>query len=77
MLKKNLANFYGIKELFTQKIVTKLSKIWFWDPRSGIRIKPIADPRSRGQKGTGSATLLFRQAGISPGSFIRGPWIPD
>ncbi len=24
------------------------------DPRSGIRKKPIPDPRSRGQKGTGS-----------------------
>jgi hypothetical protein len=24
-----------IIELFTQKIVTKLSKIWVWDPRSG------------------------------------------
>jgi hypothetical protein len=38
-------------EHFTQKIVTKLSKIWVWDPGSGIRIKdpanPIPDPRSR------------------------------
>jgi hypothetical protein len=25
-----------------------------WDPRSGIRKKPIPDPGSRGQKGTGS-----------------------
>jgi hypothetical protein len=24
-------------ELFTQKVVTKLSKIWVWDPRSGIQ----------------------------------------
>ncbi len=36
------ANFQKIIEIFTQKIVTKLSKIWFWDPGSG------------GQKGTGS-----------------------
>ncbi len=39
---------------FTQKIVTKLSKIWVWDPGSGIRKKPIPNPGYRGQKGTGS-----------------------
>jgi hypothetical protein len=33
--KKFWANFQRIKELFTQKIVTKLSKIWVWDPGSG------------------------------------------
>ncbi len=38
---KNLGQF---SKLFTQKIVTKLSKIWVWDPRSGIRKKPIPDP---------------------------------
>jgi hypothetical protein len=55
VLKKKIwANFQGIIELFTQKIVTKLSKIWVWDPRSGIRKKPIPDSGSRGQKGTGS-----------------------
>ena len=38
MLKKKIwANFQRIIELFTQKIVTKLSKIWFWDPVSEIR----------------------------------------
>jgi hypothetical protein len=38
MLKKKIwSNFQRIKELFTQKIVTKLSKIWVRDPRSGIR----------------------------------------
>jgi hypothetical protein len=43
VLKKKIwANFQRIIELFTQKIVTKLSKIWLWDPGS------------RGQKGTGS-----------------------
>ena len=30
--KKIWANFQRIIELFTQKIVTKLSKIWIWDP---------------------------------------------
>jgi hypothetical protein len=38
---------------FCPKIVIKLSKIWVWDPRSGIREIPILDPRSRGQKSTG------------------------
>ena len=38
VLKKKIwANFQRIIELFTQKIVNKLSKIWIWDPRSGIR----------------------------------------
>jgi hypothetical protein len=41
------ANFQRIIELFTQKIVTKLSKIWVWDP--GVKKAP--DP------GSGSATL--------------------
>ncbi len=51
MPKKNIwANFQRIIEFFTQKIVTKLSKIWVWDPRSGIRKKPIPDPGSTGQK---------------------------
>jgi hypothetical protein len=57
MLKKKIwANFQRIIELLTQKFVTKLSKIWVWDPTSGIRKKPILDPGfgSRGQKGTGS-----------------------
>ncbi len=43
VLKKKIwANFQRIIELYTQKIVTKLSKISVWDPGS------------RGQKGTGS-----------------------
>jgi hypothetical protein len=62
MLKKKIwANFQRIIELFTQKIVTNLSKIWVWDPgyeirdpRSGIRrnLFRIRDPRSqiRGSK---------------------------
>jgi hypothetical protein len=62
MLKKKIwANFQRFIELFTQKIVTKLSKIWVWELGSGIREKPIPDPGSSGQKGTasGSATLLL------------------
>jgi hypothetical protein len=48
-------------ELFTQKIVTMLSKIWvrdpvseIQDPGSGKNLFQIPDPGSRGQKGIGS-----------------------
>ncbi len=51
---KNLGQFSRIIEFFTQKIVTKLSKIWVWDPGSEIRKKPIPDPGSRGHKSTGT-----------------------
>jgi hypothetical protein len=33
---KICANFQRIIELFTPKIVNKLSKIWIWDPGSEI-----------------------------------------
>jgi hypothetical protein len=50
-----------MRELFTQKFVIKLSKIWVWDPGSGIRKKPIPDPGPGVKKapdpGSGSATL--------------------
>jgi len=53
-------------EVFTQKVFTKLSKIYFWDPRAGIRKNPIPDPGSRIQgvkkaldPGSGSVTLQF------------------
>jgi hypothetical protein len=35
--KKIWANFQRIIELFAQKIVTKLSKVWVWDPGSRIQ----------------------------------------
>ncbi len=55
VLKKKIwANFQRIIEFFTQKIVTKLLKIWVWDPGSGKNLFWIPDPGSRGQKGTGS-----------------------
>ncbi len=45
MLKKKIwANFQIIIELFTQKIVTKLLKIWVWDPGSGKNLFRIPDP---------------------------------
>ncbi len=60
MLKKKIwANFKRIIELFTQKIVTKLSKIWVWDPRSVIRENPIPDPGVKKEPDPGSATLLI------------------
>jgi hypothetical protein len=73
MLKKKIwANFQKIIELFTQKIVSKLSKIWVWDPRSEIRdpeknLFRIPDPgvKKASDPGSGSATLLF------PGSLIH------
>jgi hypothetical protein len=65
VLKKKIwTNFQTIIELFAQKIVTKLSKVWVWDPGSGIR-----DP--------GSGKNLFRipdpgvKKALDPGSRIR------
>jgi hypothetical protein len=49
MIKKKIwANF------FAQKFVTKLSKIWVWDPGSEIRDPEKTYSGSRGQKGNGS-----------------------
>ncbi len=46
MLKKKIwANFQRIIELFTQKIVTKLSKIWVRNPGSEIRVVCWKQPR--------------------------------
>jgi hypothetical protein len=52
VLKKKIwANFQRIIELFTQKIVTKLSKIWVGIRDPGVKKAP--DP------GSESATLVF------------------
>jgi hypothetical protein len=69
MLKKKIwPNFPRIIKVFTQKIVTELSKIWVWDPgsqirdpRSGIRKNPIPDPgvKKAPDPGSGTATLHF------------------
>jgi hypothetical protein len=61
--KKILANFQRIIELFTPKIVTKLSKIWVWDPRSGIRKKPIPDPGAKKALDPGSQ-IRIRNTGL-------------
>jgi hypothetical protein len=62
--KKIWANF--------QKIVTKLSKIWVWDPGSEIRDpeKPSPDPGSRGQKGTGSR-IRIRNTAVWQDKFVQ------
>jgi hypothetical protein len=52
-------NFQRIIELFTQKVVTKLSKIWVWEP--GVTKAP--DP--------GSATLLFSFSSSTPCLHIK------
>jgi hypothetical protein len=71
MFKKKIwSSFQRIKELFTQKIVTKLSKLWVWDPGSGKNLFRVADLGSRGKKGTGSrgqkgtgSRILIRDTG--------------
>ena len=60
--KKNWPSFQRIVELFTQKFVTKLSKIWPWDPGSEIRDPEktyswIPDPGVKKAPDPGSATL--------------------
>jgi hypothetical protein len=60
MLKKKIwPNFPRIIEVFTQKIVTKLSKIWVWDPGSGKNLFRIPNPgvKKAPDPGSGSATL--------------------
>jgi hypothetical protein len=67
VLKKKIwTNFQRIIELFTQKIVTKPSKIWLWDTGSEIRDPEktysgsrIPDPgvKKAPDPGSGSATL--------------------
>jgi len=66
--KKIFANFHKIIELFTKKICQKALQNMVLgsgirDPRSGIRKKPIPDPGSRGQKGTGSR-IRIRNTGL-------------
>jgi hypothetical protein len=66
MLKKKIwASFQRIIELFTQKFVTKLSKIWVWDlgsekTYSGFRI-PDPGPGVKKAPDPGSATLKATQ----------------
>jgi hypothetical protein len=66
LLKKKIwANFQRIIELFTQKIVTKLSKIWLWDPGSGKNLFWIPDPGVKKALDPRSATLDIFTPSIS------------
>jgi hypothetical protein len=65
MLKEKIwANFQRIIELITQKIFTKLSKIWVWDPgyESGIQDPEKIYPGSLDVKGTGSQIRILNIA---------------
>jgi hypothetical protein len=65
MLKTKIwPSFQRIIELFNQKFVTKISKIWVWDPGSGINLFRIPGPgvKKAPDPGSGSATLLGRVA---------------
>jgi hypothetical protein len=75
MLKKKIwAKFQRIIEVFTQKIFTKLSKIWVWDPGFGKNLFRIPDPgvKMTSDPGSGSArlqkTLVPRSAFATLGS---------
>jgi hypothetical protein len=58
---KNVGQFSKNYRTFAQKIATKLSKIWVWYTGSGIQKKPVPDPGSRGQKGTGSGSATLSE----------------
>jgi hypothetical protein len=61
VLKKKIwANFQRIIELFAQKIFTKLSKVWVWDPGSGKNLFRIPDlgVKKAPDPGSESATLV-------------------
>jgi hypothetical protein len=66
VLKKKIwTNFQRIIELFTQKIVTKLSKYGFGirDPGPGKNLFRIPDPGVKKAPDPGSAALLYRRRG--------------
>ncbi len=69
--KKIWANFQRIIELFTQKIVTKLSKIWVWDPGSGKNLFRIPDP---GVKKAPDPRSRIRIRNTDPNQRYGGPW---
>ncbi len=58
--KKIWANFQRIIELCAQKIVTKLPKVWVWDPGSGKNLFRIPDPGVKKAPDPGSATLVYQ-----------------
>jgi hypothetical protein len=69
--KKFWANFQRIIELFTQKIVNQLSKIWVWDPGSEIRdpeknLFQIPDPGVKKPPEPGSRIRIRNTANLPP-----------
>jgi hypothetical protein len=73
VLKKKIwANFQKIIELSTQKIVSKFSKIWVWDPGSGKNLFRIPDPgvKKAPDPGSGSATLIIMSKHFLPTLFF-------
>jgi hypothetical protein len=72
VLKKKIwANFQRIIEFFTQKIVSKSSKIWVWDPGSEIRnpgsgknLFRIPDPEVKKAPDPGSL-MRIRNTGVN------------
>ncbi len=58
-------------EKFLPKNVTKLSKIWVWNPGSGKNLPRILDPGGfRVQKGTGSR-IRIRNTALDPGPDLQ------
>jgi hypothetical protein len=60
---EQLQNFFGpmhkgLYYFLPKELLQKNSKIRVWDPGTGIRDPDKTYPGCRGQKGTGSATLL-------------------
>jgi hypothetical protein len=61
--RKNFGPIYKeIMEFFSQKIVIKLSEIWVWEPRYGIRKKSVSEPGYRSQKSPGSQIRIRNTA---------------
>ncbi len=53
-----IENYFSF-EVLKEKIWANFQRIiWVWDPGAGTPKKPIPDPGSRGQKGTGSRTRI-------------------
>jgi hypothetical protein len=86
MLKKKIwTSFQRIIELLTQKFALsfKQYRVGIRDPRSGIRKKPLPDPRSgsRGQKGTGSRirnTAIFKDPyNVFSKKLLSNIWVWD
>jgi hypothetical protein len=77
--RKKFGPIFTTIELFTPKIVTKLSKIWVWDPGSGKNLFRIPDPgvTKAPDPGSGSATLKSMwYKNPNAGKMLRRSWSP-